>query len=74
MKLLIKRKGKFVHANSLCDYMHTLQTYVDAINMWDVARRVRWVRWVEVLVKKVWGGGRPGANFHCETATKSIPP
>jgi hypothetical protein len=64
MKPLIKRKGKFVHSNSLCDYMHTLQTYVDAINMWDVARRVRWVRWVEVWVKKVWGRGRPEANFH----------
>jgi hypothetical protein len=75
MKHLIKRKRKIVHANVSCDYMHTIQMdYVDAIDMWDAARWVGRVRWVEVWVKKFGGGGRPGANLQCETTTKSTPP
>jgi hypothetical protein len=50
-----------------CDYM-------DAIDMWDAARRVEWVRWVEVWVKKFGGGWNLRANLYCETMTKSISP
>jgi hypothetical protein len=45
--------------------------YVDAIDMWDMARRLGWIPWAKVWVKKVWGWGRP---LHCETTTKSTPP
>jgi hypothetical protein len=48
--------------------------YVDAIDMWDAARWVGRVRWVEVWVKMFGDGGRPGANLQCETTTKSTPP
>jgi hypothetical protein len=57
MKHLIKRKRKIVHANVSCDYMHTIQMdYVDAIDMWDAARWVGRVRWVEVWVKSLGVG------------------